>query len=622
MSQAKHTHKMPFLMMAALGVVYGDIGTSPLYAIRETLHVLSGGATLENIYGVLSLVFWAVTLIVSLKYVVLIMRADNHGEGGILALMTLALSDDKKSRHLNLMMLALLGAALFFADGVITPAISVLSALEGLAVYSDTFKPIIMPLSIIILIALFWFQEKGTNFFGALFGPIMLAWFVILGLLGGIGILSHPSVIHALNPYYAILFLLHHSWGSFIVLGSVVLAITGAEALYADMGHFGKPPIRRSWFFLVYPALILNYFGQGAIILENPKAYENPFYFLVPEWGILPMVLLSTLATIIASQALISGVFSVGWQAIQLNFLPRMKVTHTSQEHIGQVYIEVMNWILMTFTILVVLMFKNSNALAAAYGFAVTGLMLITTILTTRVAYHFWKWSFFQIVLVFTPILAIDFVFFTSTSLKIIDGAWFPMILGSFVFLIMSTWYQGRESLKSHSESATMSFDALLQMLKDSSPLRVAGNAIYMAGTPSRVPSSFMINYKHNKVIHERIIFLSIIIKDVPRISASERFTMQSLGEDVFKVQSVYGFMEVPNVNAIIEKCKSKGLHMDPDETTVFLTRGIPFATVHPQMSQWRSKLYIALARNAMNATEFFRIPYSRVIELGARWRL
>ena len=334
------------------------------------------------------------------------------------------------------------------------------------------------------------------------------------------------------------------------------------------------------------------------------------------------MVVLSTLATIIASQALISGVFSVGWQAIQLNFLPRMKVIHTSHEHIGQVYISSMNWILMTLTILVVLMFRSSNALAAAYGFAVTGLMLITSILTVRVASHFWKWNWLQISLVFTPILMIDFVFFASTSLKIVDGAWLPLLMGSFVFLIMSTWYQGRASLKSHSEHATMSYDDLVQMLKDAKPLRVGGNAIYMAGIPSRVPSSFIINYKHNKVIHERIIFLSIIIEDVPRIASSERFTMQPLGEDIFNVQSVYGFMEVPNVQAIIEKCKAQGLHMDPDETTVFLTRGIPFATVNPQMSQWRSKLYIALARNAMNATEFFRIPYSRVIELGARWRL
>ncbi|MEB3702070.1 Potassium transporter Kup [Candidatus Bealeia paramacronuclearis] len=613
---------MPLLMMGALGIVYGDIGTSPLYAIRECLNSLQVGTTPENILGILSLVFWSITLIVSLKYVVLIMRADNHGEGGILALLTLAISNSKKKKSPNLLMLGLLGAALFLGDGIITPAISVLSALEGLSVISPTLTPFILPLSILVLILLFWYQEKGTGQIGVLFGPIMLVWFFTIGLLGIFGCLHHPEVFQALNPLYAISFLIHHSWGSFATLGAVVLALTGAEALYADMGHFGPSPIRRSWFGFVYPSLILNYFGQGAVLLHYPEALTNPFYFLAPTWGLIPMVILSTAATIIASQALISGVFSVTWQAIQLNYLPRMHVLHTSHHHIGQVYVSMMNWIFLTLIILVVLMFKNSTALASAYGFAVTGLMMITTILTGQVAQEKWGWPPLVAYLVFLPFLFIDIVFFSATSLKVLDGAWFPMLLGGIAFLIMSTWYKGRNVLQSHAEYATFSYEDLLEMLKEAKPLRVAGNAIYMTSSPGRIPSSFTINYKHNKVIHERLIFLSIIIENVPHIHSKNRVTFEKLGEDVFRVRATYGFMEVPNITAITERCKAEGLYMDPEETTVFLTRGIPFATVHPQMPKWRSKLYILLAKNAMSATEFFRIPYARVIELGARWRL
>src|SRR5436853_1609504 len=611
------------LTLLALGVVFGDIGTSPLYAVKETFSPDHGiELTHANILGGLSTIFWALMIVVSLKYVVLIMRADNRGEGGFMALIALALSAIKGQPQwrVPLLGIGIFGASLFYGDAVLTPAISVLSAVEGLEVGTRAFRPYVVPIAVVVLVALFAFEASGTAAVGKLFGPVMLTWFIALALSGLHGIAQAPEVLAALNPVHALGFLSSHGAASFIVLGAVVLAVTGAEALYADMGHFGKAPVRLAWFGLVGPALVLNYFGQGALLMVKPAAVQNPFFLLFPGWALYPMVALATAATVIASQAVISGAYSLTKQAVQLGFLPRMTIAHTSAREMGQVYIPSINWLLCAVVIAAVIGFGSSSRLAGAYGVAVTATMLVDTLLTFFVIRYMWKYPLAVCILATGFFAAIDLSFFSATLLKIADGGWFPLAIGACVFIIMTTWRRGREILFRRLEEGAVPLKSFLEALFKDAPHRVPGTAIFLTATPDAVPHALLHNLNHNKVLHERVVFLTVEVRDVPWISFADRVTCEGLGHGCWRIRVRYGFMNRPDVTRALELCRALGLEFDLMETSFFLSRQKIVPTVGGiGMAFWRDRIFAAMARNAGNVTDYFNIPTNRVIELGSR---
>ncbi|MBS1140928.1 MAG: potassium transporter [Proteobacteria bacterium] len=610
------------LALAALGVVYGDIGTSPLYAVKE---VFAGNhpipVTMANIYGSLSLFFWALVIVVSVKYVTFIMRADNRGEGGIMALIALALRtvQDKPHHARWIMIVGVLGAAMFYGDGMVTPAISVLSAVEGLEVATPAFKPFVIPITMVVLFILFFVQRSGTATVGAFFGPVMLVWFSVLALLGLHNIVDHPAILSALNPWYGLEFLLENKAHSLVAMGNVVLAVTGAEALYADMGHFGRKPISRAWFAFVLPALVLNYFGQGALILGDPEAAKNPFFLSAPEWALYPLVALATVATVIASQAVISGAFSVTRQAMQLGFVPRMEVQHTSDKEQGQIYLPAVNWGLMVAVMILVLGFRSSNNLAAAYGIAVTGDMVITSILATVVVAKVWKWGWIRAGLLFACFLSVELVFLAANILKIPDGGWFPLVAGMGVFVLMTTWKRGRELLSERLRGERLELSMFLDSLASSMPTRVAGTSVFLNADPKGVPHALLHNLMHNKVIHERVVLLSVQFFDVPYVPDIDRIEVRQLKENFWSVIVQYGFKDDPNVPAALALCADAGLAFSQLETSYFIGRETLIPRLGSDMAFWREKIFVAMFRNAGSATAFFKIPSNRVVELGTQ---
>jgi KUP system potassium uptake protein len=624
MADQDQRHKRPLagLTLAALGVVYGDIGTSPLYAAKETFNPAHGIAlNTANVLGGLSTIFWALMIVVSLKYVILIMRAGNKGEGGIMALLALASSavKDRPRWQAPIMVLGVFGASLFYGDAVLTPAISVLSAVEGLEVGTAAFKPYVIPIAVGIVIGLFALQRQGTSLLGALFGPVAVLWFVAIAALGIGGIARAPEVMWALNPLHALKFVTQHGWSSFVVLGAVLLAFTGAEALYADMGHFGKAPIRLAWFGLVFPALILNYFGQGALLIADPKALDNPFYLLAPGWALYPMVVLAAAATVIASQATISGTYSLTKQAIQLDYVPRMNVTQTSAREAGQIYIAGANWVLLFVIVAAVIGFGSSARLASAYGVAVTGTMLVTTILTFFVVRFAWGYNLFLSIAATVFFILIDAVFFSSSLLKIAEGGWFPLGLGAIVFTAMTTWRRGRELAMAKQKLTGTSFESFLSSLDEHPPLRVPGTALFMAGNADAVPGALLRNFACNKVLHERVVLLTVMIREVPRITPDQRIEVESLAHGFYRVIVCFGFMDRPDVPQALELCKRRGLALTPVETWFMLSRATVIATTAKGMMLWRERLFAAMVRHARTAGDYFHLPAGQVVEIGTK---
>ncbi|MCK6413680.1 MAG: potassium transporter Kup [Azonexus sp.] len=611
------------LTLAALGVVYGDIGTSPLYSLKEVF----GGAhhpvpiTPDNVLGVLSLFFWTLIIVVTIKYVSFIMRANNKGEGGIIALMTLALQKGRPGswQQRCLVALGLFGAALFYGDGVITPAISVLSAVEGLEIITPAFKPYVQPITLVVLVLLFIFQRRGTASVGALFGPVMLLWFATIALLGLGAVVQQPAVLAAINPLHALAFLQGNSVLGFLSLGAVVLCITGAEALYADMGHFGARPIQYAWLGYVMPALLLNYFGQGALLLADPAAVENPFYLLAPEWAMYPLVILATVATIIASQAVISGAFSITQQAIQLGYTPRLEIQHTSAQEIGQIYLPAINWILLLAIIVLVIEFQSSSNLAAAYGIAVTGTMLITNLLAIAVAVRLWDWSPWRAVAGALPFIVIDSAFFLANSVKIPDGGWFPLAFGLLVFVLLTTWKRGREVLAARLDKDAMALSPFVASLVAGGVERVPGTAVFMTQHPESVPHALLHSLKHYKALHERVLILSVTVLEVPYVNERERVAVELLPGNFATVRVRYGFKDEPDIPAALAHCARCDLTVDPMDTSFFLGRETLIPKLGSEMAYWRSLLFVAMFRNAGSATAFFRIPSNRVVELGSQ---
>ena len=613
------------LTLAALGVVYGDIGTSPLYAIRQIFHPEHGvPLQAENIFGAISLIFWALVVVVTIKYIVLILRADNRGEGGIMALTALALSSVSKRRRLRVWIATagLCGAALFYGDAVLTPAISVISAVEGLEVGVASLKPLVVPVTIAVLLTLFSVQRFGTGTVGAWFGPITAIWFLAIAVAGIRGLVHHPAILGALNPLYALEFIAGNGIASFAVLGAIVLVFTGAEALYSDMGHFGRGPIRLAWLGLVFPALILNYLGQGALLIREPGLIANPFYHLYPAWALYPMVGLATAATVIASQACISGAFSLTRQAIQLGYLPRMKVRHTSSELIGQVYLPGINWMLMLLVIAAVIGFKSSANIASAYGVAVTGTMLVTTFLAFFVYRYHWHFGTLACLGVAALFGCIDLAFFSSSLLKVAHGGWFPVLLGATIFLLMATWWDGRKVMERRLRGQEQSLQEFLPTLFLQPPPRVPGTAIFFTARQQIVPRALLHNLKHNKVIHERMVFITVSVGRQPRIDRQYRTALTSLGHNCFRLILHYGFMEQPNIEeALRYLSETQKLPLDPQQTSFFLSREqvIPSKALPSGMAFWRERLFSAMARNAASVVDFYRIPSNHVIELGSQ---
>ncbi|GBG02517.1 putative potassium transport system protein kup [Azospira sp. I13] len=614
--------RLAALALAALGVVYGDIGTSPLYAMKE---VFAGNhpipLTEANVLGSLSLFFWALIIVVSLKYVAFIMRADNRGEGGIMALIALALheSQGKARRQKIIMVIGILGAAMFYGDGMVTPAISVLSAVEGLEIVTPSFKPYIIPITLFVLFGLFFIQRRGTATVGVLFGPVMLAWFSTLALLGLWNIMANPHVLLAANPLYGIEFLFANKAMALVAMGNVVLAVTGAEALYADMGHFGRKPIQLAWFSFVLPALVLNYFGQGALILDDPAAAANPFFNSAPDWAVMPLVALATVATVIACQAVISGAFSVTRQAMQLGFVPRMEVQHTSEKEQGQIYLPGVNWGLFGAVAVLVLGFKSSNNLAAAYGIAVTGDMVITSLLATVVAAKVWGWGWSRAVLLFAGFLVVELTFLAANILKIPDGGWFPLVVGVFVFVLMTTWKRGRQLLADRLKGEALQLLPFIDSIAVAPPSRVPGTAVFLNADPNGVPHALLHNLMHNKVLHERVIMVSVQIFDVPYVPEIDRVEVHKLKENFWRVIVQYGFKDEPDIPQALSLCADSGLTFEMLETSFFLGRETLIPRLGSEMAFWREKLFIALFRNAGSATSFFKIPSNRVVELGTQ---
>ena len=624
MDQAKQSgsarSRLMALCVGAVGVVYGDIGTSPLYAFRQAFGEHGVPVRPENVYGVLSLIFWSLVLVVSVKYATFILRADNKGEGGIMALMALAQRgvESRRTRWV-LMVIGLFGAALFFGDGVVTPAISVLSAVEGIEVVAPAAHPWIVPLTVAILLGLFSIQKHGTSRVGRLFAPVTIVWFLTLGVLGLLGILREPEVLFALSPHHAVMFFVHNGKFAVFAMGAVVLAITGAEALYTDMGHFGRKPIRLVWFFLVSPCLVLNYFGQGALVLDEPSAAANPFYLLVPKALLIPMIVLATMATVVASQAVISGAFSMTRQAMQLGYLPRMRVQHTSRETIGQIFLPWVNRILLVLTIAAVLGFRSSQNLVAAYGLAVVGTMLMNTLLVVVVARRIWRWNLFRVAVAGTLFLGIDLVLLLAVADKIEYGGWFPLALGLIVFTLMTTWRRGRELVMREIRRGGLALEPFITSILAHPPLRVPGTAVFMTANENGVPNAMLHNLKHNKVLHERNVILTVEIVETPLAEVDERVAVSPLGDGFFTVLIRFGFAEDPNVPAVLAGIGACGLPFDMMDTTFFLSRESIVAVDRPGMALWRDKLFAFMQRNAIPATAFFQIPGNRLIELGTQ---
>ena len=608
------------VIIGALGVVFGDIGTSPLYALRECFSPHYGLAlTPENILGILSVIFWTLVIVISCKYMLFVLEADNRGEGGILALTALATMAGRNSKlnRILLFPLGLVGASLLFGEGIITPAITVLSAVEGLNVATTSFEHFVVPIAITILVFLFLVQKQGAGRIGAFFGPVIFVWFLAIAVLGVAGIISNPSVLLALNPMSAINFFTSNGTMGFFVLAAVVLVITGGEALYADMGHFGRRPIRYAWFWCVFPALILNYFGQGALLLSNPEAIENPFYLLSPEPMVIPMVILATMASVIASQALISGVFSLSKQAIQLGYVPRLQIIHTSIREIGQIYVPFLNWALLIGVVWLVVTFKTSSALAAAYGIAVMGTMAITTVLAFVVSRRLWRWRWWTSTIFLVGFLIVDLALLIACFSKFFDGGWVPITIGATIFILMTTWQKGRRLLVTHLKSQSMPVEAFLHMLNERPPVKVSGTAIYMSGDPFGVPIPLLHNLKHNKVIHSRVVILTIATREIPYYKKQERVRVETITRDFYRVTALYGFMEMPKIREILDACKEKGLEFQAEQTTFVLGRETILPSDKPGMSIWREKLFALMSRNAQRPTAYFDIPVNQVIEVG-----
>jgi len=609
------------LTLGAIGVVYGDIGTSVLYAIKE---VFGGGHvpfTPDNMYGVLSIVFWTLTIIVSIKYVVLVLRADNNGEGGLIAMLALAsqaVRDKPKLRRV-LLMIGIFGTSLFYGDGVITPAISVLSAVEGLEVVSPTFKEGVIPLTLVVLLLLFALQKHGTGGIGRFFGPIMLVWFLVIALLGVSHIVQHPEILKALSPYYALRFIWLQPGTTFIILGAVILCVTGAEALYADLGHFGKKPIRFAWFGAVMPALTLNYFGQGALLIAHPEAVKNPFFMMAPDWALVPLVVLATAATVIASQALITGAFSVTKQVVQLGYLPRLTIQHTSVRDTGQIYVPAVNWGLFVAIVIAVVMFRSSSNLAAAYGIAVTLDMLITTTLTFFVVRYGWGYPLALCVGATGLFFVVDLAFFASNLLKLVDGGWFPLLIGGAIFTLMTTWKRGRNILNEKLRSDAIDLRSFLESVFAQPPLRVPGTAVFLTAEPGTVPNAMLHNLKHNKVLHEHNLFVTVRSHEVPWIGMDRRAEIESLGHDCWQVIVHYGFKNDPDVPRALEHVRMRGCELEPMTTSYFLSRDVVVPTIGSGMAAWREKLFAQMYHNAGAAADFLNLPNNSVVELGSK---
>jgi KUP system potassium uptake protein len=608
------------LGLGSIGVVYGDIGTSPLYALKESLTAATAGGQLtENmVIGVMSLMLWALTIIVTLKYVWLIMSADNHGEGGTLSLMALL----QRAMGRNLFVISLLGmagAALFYGDAIITPAISVLSAVEGLKLVAPAFDPFILPLSMIIIIGLFFVQSRGTALVAAWFGPIMMIWFFVMALGGGIHLADNLNILAAINPIYGARFMLTHGQAGLLALGAVFLTVTGAEALYADMGHFGSKPIRAAWLIVVMPSLLLNYLGQGALLLTHPERLENPFFLLYPDWALLPMVFLATVATIIASQAVISGAFSLTHQAMQLGLLPRMEMRRTSETEKGQIYIPRINWLLLVAVLYIVFAFRSSSALASAYGVAVTGTMVITSIMAFFVMWKCWQWKVASAALVIAPFLAVDLIFLGANLLKIFEGGWLPLAVGASLMLVMLTWRQGTRILAEVSKTHEVSLADFIAMMAKSSITRAPGTAVFMTGNPDATPTALLHNIKHNKVLHASNIILKVITEDTPRVPDDERITLKRLSDAFTSVTLRFGYMESANVPMGLAACRASGLKFDVMSTSFFLSRRALRPAPQSKMPRWQDKLFIGLARSSDDASRYFHIPSGRAVEIGTQ---
>lgn len=617
-----HKTSTAALTLGALGVVFGDIGTSPLYALKECFSPERGiPLTHDNVLGILSLIFWSITLVVSIKYLLFIMRANNNGEGGIMALLALTLRNEQKSttRRMILVVLGLFGAALFFGDGIITPAISVLSAVEGLQVAAPGLSHFVVPITIAVLISLFAIQRHGTGSMGKLFGPIMFTWFATLAVLGVIQIMKYPHVLEAASPLWALRFIYEHQVLAFLVLSAVVLTITGGEALYTDMGHFGLKPLRLAWFYMVFPALLLNYLGQGALLLNDPSAVVNPFYRLVPTWGLYPLMFLATLAAVIASQAVISGVFSITRQAVQLGYLPRFDIQHTSEREIGQIYIPSMNWGLLAAILVLVLAFRSSSNLAGAYGFSVTLTMICDLALAAVVAHTIWKWKPALIALIVAPLMVVDLAFFSTAAMKIPQGGWVPLLIGITLFTVMTTWKRGRQLLFERLANETMPLGLFVNSIGGGSVQTVPGTAVFMTGSHQYVPHAMLHNIKHNKVLHERNVLLTLITRDIPFVTEEDRLKVTKIAHNFYLIYGYYGFKEQPDVPALLAECAREGLDFDMMDTSFFLSRERIISSVAPGMALWREKLFVGMSRNAAAATDFFQIPTNRVVELGTQ---
>jgi KUP system potassium uptake protein len=609
------------LTLGAIGVVYGDIGTSVLYAVKEVFGSGHVPFTPDNVYGILSIFFWTLTVIVSIKYVGLVLRADNHGEGGLVAMLALASQSVKDKPELRrvLLVVGVFGTCLFYGDGVITPAISVLGAVEGLEVVSPTFKKFVVPLTLVILLALFMVQKHGTASVGKFFGPVMVVWFIVIALLGVINIAADPHILVAISPHYAVGFMWNNPGTTFIILGAVVLCVTGGEALYADMGHFGKKPIRVAWFSIAMPALTLNYFGQGALLLHNPLAVKNPFFMMAPDWALIPLVALAAMAAVIASQALISGAFSVTKQVIQLGYLPRLQIQHTSVKDTGQIYLPFVNWSLFALIVVAVVMFRSSSNLAAAYGIAVCTDMLITTILTFYVIRYSWNYPLALCIGATGFFFVVDFAFWASNLLKLFDGGWFPLAIGGAIFTLMMTWKDGRRLLNEKLRADAIDLPSFLEAVFVSPPARVEGTAVFLTAEVGTVPNAMLHNLKHNKVLHANNLFVTVKNHEVPWIGLSKRLEIDSLGHDCWQVVIHYGFKNDPDVPKALQQMKGRGCEMSTMTTSYFLSRDTVVPTLGTGMSQWREKLFAQMHHNASGAADFLNLPNNAVVELGSK---
>ncbi|KGA31524.1 low affinity potassium transporter Kup [Pectobacterium odoriferum] len=615
---SEHKRSLPAVTLAAIGVVYGDIGTSPLYTLRECLSGQFGfGVEPDSVFGFLSLIFWLLVLVVSLKYLTYVMRADNAGEGGILTLMSLAGRNTSDRMTSVLVIMGLIGGSFFYGEVVITPAISVMSAMEGLEIAAPSMDSYIVPLSIVVLTLLFIIQKHGTGSVGKLFAPVMLIWFLTLGILGARSIIANPEVLQALNPMYAVRFFVEYKTVSFFALGAVVLAITGVEALYADMGHFGKFPIRLAWFTVVLPSLVLNYFGQGALLLKDPEAIKNPFFLLAPDWALIPLMILATLATIIASQAVISGVFSLTRQAVRLGYLPPMRIVHTSDMESGQIYIPAINWMLYIAVVIVIVSFEHSSNLAAAYGIAVTGTMVITSILFCTVAVKNWLWNRYLAWVLLAGLLIIDVPMFLANVVKILSGGWLPLALGMVMFIIMTTWKSERFRLLRRLHEHGNSLDAMIASLEKTPPTRVPGTAVYFSRATRVIPFALLHNLKHNKILHERVVLLTMRTEDAPYVLNARRVTVEQLSPTFWRVIANYGWRETPDVEEVFQRCWQDGLTCQMMETSFFMSNESLIIGERPWYLRLRGKLFMMLSRNALRAADQFEIPPNRLIELG-----